>query len=53
MKIVFHYENPPIPIRCCDWSATLEGYDAGDPIGRGATPEEAEADLLEKLEERT
>lgn len=50
-KIVFEHVYPPIPIRCCDWSATLDGYEGGDPIGYGATREAAQADLLEKLDE--
>jgi hypothetical protein len=52
MKIIFNYEYPPIPVRSLDWSAVLEGYDAGDPIGRGPTREAAEADLREQLEDR-
>ena len=41
------FENPPIPSRIMDWSATRDGYEPGDLIGRGETPEEALADLLE------
>lgn len=58
-RIVFEHVYPPIPIRCYDWSATLEGYEGpdsdgvgGDPIGRGATKEAAEADLLDQLAEQ-
>ena len=49
-KIITKFEYPPIPDRRFDWSAVTEDYDLGSPIGRGAT--EAEADLLEQLEER-
>ena len=45
------FEYPPIPIRSFDWSATLHGYEPGDPIGRGATEDEAIADLLDQIEE--
>lgn len=54
-KIKTHFEYPPIPIRCFDWSAVDDntyGGDPGDPIGRGATEAEAIADLLAQLEER-
>jgi hypothetical protein len=54
MEIVTEYVYPPIPIRCCDWSAidrdTYEGE--GCPIGWGASEEEAIADLLEQINER-
>lgn len=46
------FDYPPIPTRDCDWSATLKGYDAGDPIGRGPTETAAVADLLFQLEEQ-
>jgi len=45
MKIVTEYVNPPIPDRSFDWSATLDSYEPGDPIGRGETEAEAIADL--------
>jgi hypothetical protein len=40
------YDFPPIPIRNCDWSATFDGYEPGDPIGTGRTEQAAIADLL-------
>ena len=40
------------PGRGANWQATRSSYDEGDPIGRGATPQEALADLLEQEEER-
>jgi len=45
IRLVF--ENPPIPQRVLDWSATRDGYEPGDPVGRGATPEAALADLFD------
>lgn len=50
MKIITEYVFPPIPIRTMDWSATLDNYDLGSPIGSGATKEKAILDLIEKLE---
>ena len=50
-QIVTKYDPPPIPIRCCDWSATFADYDLGDPIGHGATEAEALADLQMEMEE--
>lgn len=44
--IITSYEHPPIPTRGFDWSACFEGYEPGDPIGRGATEAEAVAQLL-------
>jgi hypothetical protein len=44
-KIITSYVCPPIPVRCMDWQATYEGYDEGDPIGNGATEQEAIDDL--------
>ncbi|CAB4140886.1 hypothetical protein UFOVP399_4 [uncultured Caudovirales phage] len=48
-RIVATYDPPPIPVRNCDWSAVLDTYDAGDPIGWGRTRDEAVADLEEQL----
>ncbi len=45
--IVVHNVFPPIPVRNFDWSAVFDGYDEGDPIGYGATKDEAVRDLLE------
>lgn len=50
--IVTSYDCPPIPDRNHDWSARRDGYDAGDPLGYGATEGEAVADLLEQEAER-
>jgi len=45
MTIQTSYSPPPIPVRHFDWSAVLEGYEPGDPIGRGVTEQEAIDDL--------
>lgn len=50
MRIVTHFEYPPIPVRSYDWSAVDDDtYEPGNPIGRGATEQEAVDDLLEQL----
>ena len=41
---------PPIPSTEYDYSATFEGYEPGDPLGRGATIKAAVQDLLAKLD---
>jgi hypothetical protein len=51
-KIITSHDFPPIPDRRFDWSAYLDGYEPGAPLGRGPTEESAIADLLEQLEER-
>jgi hypothetical protein len=48
-RIITTYDPPPIPIRNHDWTAVLDSYDAGDPIGHGRTRDEAVADLEEQL----
>lgn len=62
MKILTDFWMKPIPLRCYDWSASTDNYDADadqdgffstDPVGYGATEQEAIADLLEQIEERT
>jgi hypothetical protein len=46
-KIVTTHITPPIPQSCgCDWQATFDDYDLGDPIGIGATEQEAIDDLM-------
>jgi hypothetical protein len=49
-RIVTHYWLKPIPVRSFDWSAVGDSYEPEDPIGYGATEEEAVNDLLEQLE---
>lgn len=50
-KIRTSFDYPPIPVRCCDWSAVTDNYEPGHPMGQGATEQEAVADLLDKLED--
>lgn len=51
--IVTTYSPPPIPVRCHDWTATREGYEPGEPLGSGATEQEAIDDLREQEEVRS
>jgi hypothetical protein len=64
-KIETSCECPPIPVRSMDWCASIKDGDydydwdgegwisvGTDPVGYGATEEEAIQDLLEQLEER-
>lgn len=55
MRIVTHYDPPPIPTRNCDWSAyddlTYDGEES-DPVGYGETELEAIQNLLEIMEMR-
>lgn len=44
-RIVTKYEPPPIPSRAFDWSACVEGAHEDDPVGFGATENEAIHDL--------
>jgi|AGTN01.3.fsa_nt_gi hypothetical protein len=41
----------PIPFRHYDWEAVLDNYEAGHPIGFGATEVAAIADLKEQIAE--
>lgn len=43
--------NPPIPTRNCDWQATIDGYEPGDPIGHGPSEGDAVADLYHQIAE--
>jgi hypothetical protein len=45
------FDVKPIPSRGFDWSATDGDYDLGDPIGWGATEQEAIADLRSQLDD--
>lgn len=49
--IITEYDPPPIPLRQWDFNARREGSDEGDPIGYGATEDEAIANLLSLEEE--
>ena len=55
LRILTTFDYPPIPNRDFDWSAIdADTYDGErSPIGRGATPNAAIADLLEQLEEQS
>lgn len=46
-KIRTDYWAKPMPVRQFDWSAVFDSYDDGDPVGYGATEQEAINDLLE------
>lgn len=55
-----NFDYPPIPVRNMDWSAVTDnfdcdcdenGYFSRDPVGRGATEQEAIDDLIEQLED--
>jgi len=50
--LVTSYECPPIPYRGADWAAWDDRLGAdSSPIGRGATEQEAIADLMEQMED--
>lgn len=59
IRISTNFEYPPIPVRNMDWSAVdsntydcdcdQDGFFTSCPIGRGATEEEAIADLLQQI----
>jgi hypothetical protein len=51
MKIRTTHWAKPIPLRQFDWEAVDDNYEAGCPIGYGATEQEAINDLLSQLEE--
>lgn len=55
IKIVTEYWAKPIQSRQFDWSAVddIHGYEAGEPIGFGATEREAVESLWEQKEELT
>ena len=52
LDIHTNFDFPPIPDRRFDWSAVTGNYEGGDPIGRGASEDEAIADLMAQIEER-
>lgn len=49
MEIITRFDPPPIPIKNSDWVATTDSYEPEDPVGRGATEQEAIDDLLDQL----
>jgi hypothetical protein len=50
VKIRTSNDRPPITSREYDWSAVLNDYEPGHPIGHGATEDAAIADLIKQLE---
>lgn len=52
VKIVTSYLATPNAVRNLDWMAYAENWRVGDPIGHGATEQEAIDDLREELESR-
>jgi len=54
MKIQTSYWRKPIPTDKYDWDAIDDerGWEPGEPIGRGATEQEAIDDLLEQIGDR-
>jgi hypothetical protein len=50
MKIVTRYDRLPIEERSFDWTATMDSYQAGDPVGKGDTEKAAVADLLVQVD---
>lgn len=51
MDIRTQYICPPIPFRWFDWVAWVDGNEEQGPFGRGATEQEAIAELYRQLEE--
>lgn len=49
MKIRTEFWAKPIPLRQFDWTAVSDDYEPGQPIGYGATEQEAIADLQEQF----
>jgi len=47
-RIITENVHPPIPDHRWDWSAVRNGYEPGDPIGRGPTEADAIRDLLDQ-----
>jgi len=41
----------PVPSTAYDWSAVLDGYEGGDPIGYGSSEQAAIEDLKAQLDE--
>lgn len=51
VKILTDFWMKPIPLRQFDWQAVTDNYEGGDPIGYGATVEEAISELQSQMEE--
>lgn len=57
LKILSHFEYPPIPVRNFDWVAVLDNYDGApdaghQPTGYGCTREDAIDDLIEQVRDQ-
>lgn len=50
IKIHVSFRLAPIPMRCFDWSAASPDYEPGDPIGHGATQQDAVEDYLAAID---
>jgi hypothetical protein len=50
MKIVTRYDQLPIETRSFDWTATMDNYQPGDPVGKGQTERDAIGDLLAQVD---
>jgi hypothetical protein len=50
-KVKTAYIYPPIPIRCFDWCAWIDGYEEAGPYGHGKTEVQALADLACTVDE--
>jgi hypothetical protein len=50
MKIVTRYDQLPIETRSFDWTATMDNYHPGDPVGKGQTEKDAIGDLLAQVD---
>lgn len=46
MKVITHNVCPPIPVRCADWAAYIDGTEEHGHCGHGATELDALVDLL-------
>jgi len=49
--IVVDYIHPPIPNRNFDYRAYFDGYEPGDIVAFGPSPEEAVQELIALMEE--
>lgn len=50
MKVITSYDPKSVPFCKFDWEAVWSGWGIGDPVGYGASREEAIQDLLNKIE---
>jgi len=50
MKIVTHHDRLPIEERLFDWTATMDNYQPGEPVGKGDTEKAAIDDLLAQID---